>query len=139
SIRYVGAPAEAVSLPVYGEMKAAKDGGHRFAIDLDAAVDQIPVRDLIRTHDECFLVRNFSQRLGFLMRPGALALVDPRTPVAMGDIAFLQRTDGTADAGVVIGDGIGPLMIKMYNPEEQISVSDPSVVSVLRIGMLLLP
>ena len=41
SIRYVGAPAEAVSLPVYGEMKTAKDGGHRFAIDLDAAVDQI--------------------------------------------------------------------------------------------------
>jgi hypothetical protein len=139
SIRYVGAPAEALSLPVYGQMKTGKDGSHRFAIDLDAAIDRIQVRDLVRTHDECFLVRNFSQRLGFLMRPGAIALVDPRTPVAMGDIAFLQRTDGTADAGVVIGDGIGPLMIKMYNPEEQISVSDPAVTSVLRIGMLLLP
>jgi len=139
SIRYVGAPAEALSLPVYGQMKTGKDGSHRFAIDVDAAVDRIPVRDLIRTHDECFLVRNFSPRLGFLMRPGTLALVDPRTPVGMGDIAFFVRTDGTADAGVVIGDGIGPLMIKMYNPEEQISVGDPSVTSVLRVGMLLLP
>jgi hypothetical protein len=73
------------------------------------------------------------------MRPGALALVDPRTPVAMGDIAFFIRADGTADAGVVLGDGIGPLTIKMYNPEEQISVGDPSVTSVLRVGMLLLP
>ena len=139
SIRYVGAPAEATMLPVYGQMKTAKDGAHHFAIDLDAAVDQIPVRDLLRTHDEGFLVRNFSQRLGFLMRPGTLAYVDPRTPVAMGDIAFFVRSDGTADAGVVIGDGIGPLTVKMYNPEEQIALKDPSIASILRIGMLILP
>jgi len=138
SIRYVGAPVEAVTLPVYGQIKTGKDGAHRFAIDLEAAVDRIPVRDLVRADGECFLVRNFSQRLGFLMRPGALAYVDPRAPVAMGDIAFFQRTDGTADAGVVIGDGIGPLVIKMYNPEEQIPLGDPAIASVLRIGMLIL-
>ena len=57
----------------------------------------------------------------------------------MGDIVFLTRKDGTADAAVVVGDGIGPLMLKMYNPEEQIPISDPSVDSVLRVGMLLLP
>ncbi|MGH6738251.1 MAG: helix-turn-helix domain-containing protein, partial [Bradyrhizobium sp.] len=130
SIRYVGSPAEATSLPVYGQMKTGKDGAHHFAIDLDTAVDQVQMRDLLRTREECFLVRNFSQRLGFLMRPGALAYVDPQTPVAMGDIAFFIRTDGTADAGVVIGDGIGPLTIKMYNPEEQVTVGDPSIASV---------
>ena len=139
SIRYVGAQPEATTLPVYGEMKTAMDGAHHFTIDLDSAIDQIPVRDLLRTNDESFLVRNFSQRLGFLMRPGALAYVDPKTPVAMGDIAFFLRTDGTADAGVVIGDGIGPLMIKMYNPEEQLSLGDSSITAVLRVGMLILP
>jgi transcriptional regulator with XRE-family HTH domain len=139
SIRYVGTPVEPATLPVYGQMKADKGGGHHFAIDLDAEVDQVPVRDLLRPSDEGFLVRNFSQRLGFLMRPGALAYVDPRTPVAMGDIAFFVRGDGSADAGVVIGDGIGPLMVKMYNPEEQISLADRSIARVLRIGMVILP
>jgi hypothetical protein len=84
-------------------------------------------------------VRNFSQRLGVLLRPGALAYVDPQVPAAMGDIVFLTRKDGTADAAVVIGDGIGPLMLKMYNPEEQVPISDPSIASVLRVGMLVLP
>lgn len=139
SIRYVGAPSEPATVPVYGRMKAGKDGGHHFAIDLDTAVDRASVRDLLRPSDEGFLVRNFSQRLGFLMRPGALAYVDPRTPVAMGDIAFVIRSDGSADAGVVIGDGIGPLMLKMYNPEEQVSLADPAIARVLRIGMLILP
>jgi hypothetical protein len=57
----------------------------------------------------------------------------------MGDIVFLIRKDETADAAVVVGDGIGPLTLKMYNPEEQIPISDPSIASVLRVGMLLLP
>jgi len=73
------------------------------------------------------------------LRPGALAYVDPEAPAAMGDIVFLTRKDGTADAAVVVGDGIGPLMLKMYNPEEQLAISDPSITSVLRVGMLLLP
>jgi len=30
-------------------------------------------------------------------------------------------------------------MLKMYNPEEQIPISDPTIDSVLRVGMLLLP
>ncbi len=139
SIRYVGAPPEPASLPVYGRMKTGEDGGHHFAIDRDVVVDQVPVRDLLRPSEDAFLVRNFSQRLGFLLRPGALAYVDPQAPVAMGDIAFFVRTDGSADAAVAIGDGIGPLMLKMYNPEEQIAIGDPNIAAVLRIGMLILP
>ncbi len=139
SIRYVGAPSEPTSLPVYGRMRTGKDGAHHFAIDREVMVDQIATRDLLRPSGESFLVRNFSQRLGFLMRPGALAYVDPQTPVAMGDIVFFVRSDGTADAAVAIGDGIGPLMLKMYNPEEQIPLNDPKIATVLRVGMLILP
>jgi transcriptional regulator with XRE-family HTH domain len=139
SIRYSARPAESAALPVCGSMKADNRGVHRFTINRDARDEQIAMHDLLRPSESGFLVRNYSQRLGVLLRPGALAYVDPQVPAAMGDIVFLTREDGTADAAVVIGDGIGPLMLKMYNPEEQISISDSSVVSVLRIGMLVLP
>ncbi|HTW53883.1 MAG TPA: helix-turn-helix transcriptional regulator [Stellaceae bacterium] len=139
SIRYAPAPSEPESLPVCGRMKTDNTGLRRFSIDRDAATDRMPLGDLLRPSESGFLVRNFSQRLGVLLRPGALAYVDPQVPAAMGDIVFLARQDGTADAAVVIGDGIGPLMLKMYNPEEQISISDASIAAVLRVGMLVLP
>jgi transcriptional regulator with XRE-family HTH domain len=141
SIRYSPATpsAEPTSLPVRGRMKAGQNSPHRFIIDRDAVAEQVALHELLRPSETGFLVRNFSQRLGVLLRPGALAYVDPGIPAAMGDIVFLTRKDGTADAAVVVGDGIGPLMLKMYNPEEQMPISDPSIVSVLRVGMLLLP
>jgi len=140
SIRYSAMPmAEPEALPVCGRMKPDDNGVHRFTIEQDASLEQVALRDLLRPSDTGFLVRNFSQRLGVLVRPGALAYVDPRVPAAMGDIVFLTRKDGTADAAVVIGDGIGPLMLKMYNPEEQVPISDPDIASVLRVGMLVLP
>lgn len=139
SIRYAGAlTAEPASLPVYGRMKTDDAGAHRFAIEADGTANRVPLHELLRPSETGFLVRNFSQRLGVLLRPGALAYVDPSTPAAIGDIVFLTRKDGTADAAVVIGDGIGPLMLKMYNPEEQVSISDPSIASVLRVGLLVL-
>ncbi len=139
SIRYAATPNEPAALPVCGRMKTDSTGTRRFAIDRDAAVEQMPLGDLLQPSESGFLVRNFSQRLGVLLRPGALAYVDPQVPAAMGDIVFLTRKDGTADAAVVIGDGIGPLMLKMYNPEEQVPISDPSIAAVFRIGMLVLP
>jgi transcriptional regulator with XRE-family HTH domain len=140
SIRYAGAPAaEPASLPVFGGVKIDNSGVRRFAIDRDAEGERMPLHELLRPSETGFLVRNFSQRLGVLVRPGALAYVDPSVPAAVGDIVFLTRKDGAADAAVVIGDGIGPLMLKMYNPEEQVSISDPSIATVLRVGMLLLP
>ena len=140
SIRYSAAPiAEAAALPVHGQMTSESGGAHRFTIDRETAVDSIALGDLLNPNREGFLVRNFSQRLGVLLRPNALAYVDPGVPAAMGDIVFLIRKDGTADAAVVIGDGIGPLMLKMYNPEEQVPISDPSIASVLRVGLLVLP
>jgi transcriptional regulator with XRE-family HTH domain len=138
SIRYVGPRQRPTALPVYGKIAASEDGTRRFVIDRDVMVDQIPIDQLLAANDDCFLVRNFSQRLGFLMRPGSLACVDPQTPVAMGDIAFLLRHDRSADAAVVIGDGIGPLKLKMYNPEEEIPIDDQSIAAVLRIRMLIL-
>lgn len=139
SIRFVAIPEQNRSVPVYGRMAATKDGGQRFVIDRGAMVDQVPLAGLLQVGEEGFLIRNFSQRLGVLLRPGALAYVDPVTPAAMGDIVFAVRRDGGADAAVVIGDGIGPLMLKMYNPEEQIPLSDPSIASILRITMLMMP
>jgi len=140
SIRYAGAAAaETAPLPVCGKVKTDKDGTRHFVIDREDAVDQRALPDLLRPSETGFFVRNFSQRLGVLLRPGAIAYVDPQTPAAMGDIVFLTRKDGTADAAVVIGDGMGPLMLKMFNPEEQIPISDPSIATVLRVGMLVLP
>jgi transcriptional regulator with XRE-family HTH domain len=139
SIKFAAAPSEGGQLPVFGAMKATRDGGHHFAIDRDHPIEHLPAQDLVPANDECFLVRNFSQRLGFFLRPGVLAYVDPLRPVAMGDIAFLVRKDGSADAGVVIGDGIGPLMLKMYNPEEQVPLAEAGIAHVWRIGMLILP
>jgi transcriptional regulator with XRE-family HTH domain len=139
SIRYVGPPSRATALPVYGETKPDKGGSRQFVIDRTVMVDQIPLTELAVPGPDCFLVRNFSQRLGFLLRPGALAYVDPNMPVAMGDLIFFIRRDGTADAAVVIGDGMGPLTLKMYNPAEEISIEDQSVASVLRVGILILP
>lgn len=139
SIRYATTFSEPASLPVCGRMKTDNTGVHRFSIDRDATVEQMQLADLLQPNESGFLVRNFSQRLGVLLRPGALAYVDPQVPAAMGDIVFLTRKDGTADAAVVIGDGIGPLMLKMYNPEEQVPISDPSIGAVLRVGMLVLP
>lgn len=140
SLRFVGAPQKDLNLPVYGRVEThKKDGGRHFVIDRDVMVDQIPARELMQPSTEGFLVRNYSSRLGFLMRPGALAYVDPESPVAMGDVSFLIRRDGTADAAVVIGDGIGPLMLKLYNPEEEIPIGDPSIAAVFRVGMVIFP
>ena len=139
SIRYVGAPLKPAALPVYGSNLADKAGVHHFVIDRDLVMDQIPVDELVVADEQSFLVRNYSQRLGFLIKPGALACVDPRTPVAIGDVAFLVRRDGTADAALVIGEGVGGLKLKMYNPEEEIPVDDPSISTVLRIRVLIFP
>ncbi|MGC2200962.1 MAG: helix-turn-helix transcriptional regulator [Stellaceae bacterium] len=139
SIRYVGVPRKPAALPVYGSNSANKDGVHHFVIDRDVVVDQIPVEELVAADDQSFLVRNYSQRLGFLIKPGALACVDPHTPVAIGDVAFIVRRDGTADAALVIGEGVGAVKLKMYNPEEEIAVDDPSISTVLRIRVLIFP
>jgi transcriptional regulator with XRE-family HTH domain len=140
SIRYSPLPStESASLPVYGRMKAELGGLNRFSIDLDDPSDEVALHDLLRPGEGGFLVRNFSQRLGVFLRPGTLAYIDPQIPAAMGDIVFLTRKDKTSDAAVVVGDGIGPLMLKMYNPDEQIPLGDTSIAAVLRIRMLVFP
>ena len=139
SIRRVRSPGASVTLPVYGTVRIGNDGTRAFAIARETMVGQLPLYELLPAEEGSFLVRNFSTRLGFLMRPGALAGVDPKAPVAIGDLAFLVRRDGTADAALVTGDGMAPLRLKMYNPEEEIPVDDERIAEVLRIGMLILP
>ncbi|MGH7054327.1 MAG: helix-turn-helix domain-containing protein [Stellaceae bacterium] len=127
------------TLPVYGTVGIGAGGTRAFAIAREHAVGHLPLDALVPAEEGSFLVRNFSARLGFLIRPGALAGVDPKAPVASGDLAFLVRRDGTADAALVTGDGMTPLRLKMYNPEEEIPVDDERIAEVLRIGMLILP
>jgi transcriptional regulator with XRE-family HTH domain len=139
SIRYVAPSGKAVELPVYGKISADKDGTRRFVIDREVMVGRIAISELVAPGPESFLVRNFSQRLGFLLKPGAIGYVDPQTAIAMGDIAFLVRHDASAEAAVVIGDGLGPLRLKMYNPEEEIPIDAQQIAAVLPIRMVILP
>jgi transcriptional regulator with XRE-family HTH domain len=138
SIRCVGA-SERPELPVYGRLTADQDGRRRFVIDRDVIVDRIGIAEIFSTRTEAFLVRNFSRRLGFLLKPGAIACVDPHSVAAVGDVVFLVRHDNSAEGAVVIGDGLGPLRLKMYNPEEEIPADDPAIAAVLRVGMIVLP
>ncbi len=139
SIRVIAPASRATMLPVYGKMTSGEDGVPCFVIDRSVMVDQIPIAELVSPDPHSFIVRNFSRRLGFLLKPGALAYVDPRTPVAMGDIAFFVRHCGTAEAAIVIGDGLGPLKLKMYHPEEDIPIDDQRISTVLRLRMLIFP
>lgn len=138
SIRLVTPPAAAPSLPVHGAVVTDRKGHARFVIDRQAAVGEIALNELVQPGEGAFLVKNFSQRLSFLLRPGTLACVDPGVPVGVGDLAFLMRRDGSADAALVVGDGVGPLKFKMYNPEEELSIDDPSISGILRISVLIL-
>jgi len=138
AIRTVEPAKKPSVLPVYGTVKTDERGVRQFAIDRDAIVGRMPVAGLIPQTEGGFLVKNFSQRLGFMLRPGALAYVDPSAPVAMGDLVFLVRLDRSADAALVVGDGFGPLKLKMYNPDQEITIDDRDIASVWRIDALIL-
>lgn len=138
SIRYVQ-PATATALPVCGGILADADGGRRFVIDRADSVERISPGDLLPATASSFLVRNFSPRLGLLLKLGALAHVDPQVPAGIGDLVYLVRQDGSADAAIIAGDGLGPLKLTMYNPEEQIPIDAAEIAAVLRIGAVILP
>jgi transcriptional regulator with XRE-family HTH domain len=140
SLRVVATARRPSTLPVHGEERKFEASASRaFVLDRDTAIDQIAVDELFEPRDDCFLVRNYSTRLGLLMRTGALAYVDPAATVAVGDIVFFVRQDKTADAAVVVGDGIGPMRLKMFTPEEEIPVADSTVARVYRVGAVIFP
>jgi transcriptional regulator with XRE-family HTH domain len=138
NIRYVHRPDRETALPLYGTLRVDDDGGRRFVIDRADTVDRIAISELLAPEAQSFLVRNFSQRLGLLLKPGAIAYVDPQAPVAIGDLVFLVRRDGTAEAAAVVDDGLGPLKLRMHNPEGQIPLDDQQIAAVLRICAVIL-
>lgn len=138
SIRYVEESKKPQALPVYGAVKTDAQGRRQFTIDRESEVGRMSTAGILPRSEDGFFVKNFSQRLGFLLRPGALAYVDPAAPVAMGDLAFAVRRDRSADAALVVGDGFGPLKLKMYNPDEEIGIDNPAIWAVWRIDMLIL-
>jgi transcriptional regulator with XRE-family HTH domain len=137
SIRYLR-PAAETALPVCGKILADGNGRRRFVIDRADIVERVRLGDLLSPDPQAFLIRNFSARLGLLLKPGAVAYVDPRAPAGIGDLVYLVRRDGTADAAVVEGDGLGPVKLRMYNPEEIIPI-DGENASILRICAVILP
>jgi transcriptional regulator with XRE-family HTH domain len=140
SLRVVAATRRPAFLPVHGESRlVGPDGARAFVLDRDNAVDRIGIDELFEPREDCFLVRNYSNRLGFLMRAGALAYIDPAATVGVGDIVFFVRHDRSADAAVVVGDGIGPLRLKLYGPEEEIAIADPTIAQVYRVGGVIFP
>lgn len=140
SLRLVPAARRQTLLPVHGESRVPGPGrGRAFVLDRDASVDQISVDELFDPREDCFLVRNYSDRLGFLMRAGALAYVDPAAPIGVGDIVFFVRSDKTADAAVVVGDGMGPMRLKMFGPEEEIATNHPVIAHIYRVGGVIFP
>jgi transcriptional regulator with XRE-family HTH domain len=140
SLRVVATGRRNLPLPVYGETRLGEtEGGRAFVIDRDSSIDQMRTDELFQSREDCFLVRNYSNRLGALMRAGALAFVDPAATVANGDIVFFVRRDRTADAAIVVGDGIGALRLKMFAPEEELAMNDPNIAAIYRVGGVIFP
>jgi transcriptional regulator with XRE-family HTH domain len=140
SLRVVASGRRHVPLPVYGDTKVDAARQERvFVIDRDSSIDAIQPEQLFPVREDCFLVRNHSNRLGFLMRAGALAFVDPAATVAVGDIVFFVRDDRTADPELVVGDGLGPMRLKMFAPEEEVTMTDPKITAVYRVAGVIFP
>lgn len=139
SLRVVATGRRNLPLPVHGDMRLGPDGNRTFLLDRDVSIDQIRSDELFPAREGCFLVRNYSARLGFLMRAGALAFIDPSASVGIGDIVFIVRHDRSADPAVVIGDGIGPTRLKMYAPEEELAMNDKSIAAVYRVAGVIFP
>jgi transcriptional regulator with XRE-family HTH domain len=140
SIRVVATGRRNLPLPVHGETRLNEADGRRlFVIDRDSSIDQIRAEELFHARDDCFLVRNYSNRLGFVMRAGALVYVDPAAPAGVGDVVFFVRRDQSADAAVIVGDGIGPMRLKMFSPEEELTLDDPNITTIYRVAGVIFP
>lgn len=140
SLRVVASGRRNLPLPVFGETRLNQaDGSRAFIIDRDSSIDQIRADELVQAREDCFLVRNYSNRLGFMMRVGALALVDPASTVGVGDIVFFVRRDKSADAAAVVGDGMGPMRLKMFAPEEELPMDDDAIAAIYRVFGVIFP
>jgi transcriptional regulator with XRE-family HTH domain len=140
SLRVVSSGRRNLPLPVHGETRLNEnEGGRAFVIDRGSSIDQIRSDELFQVREDSFLVRNYSNRLGFLMRAGALAFIDPSATAGVGDIVFFVRRDRSADAAVVVGDGIGPMRLKMFMPEEELATDNPNIVAIYRVAGVIFP
>lgn len=54
------------------------------------------------------------------------------------DRARKMRRDGSAEAAVVVGDGLGPLKSRMYNPDDEIAIGDRQLAAIFRICAVIL-
>ena len=136
SLRVV-TPRTIETLPVYGEVTGT--ASPEFVLDRTAPVGSVPIPDFCGGGDGWFGIRAHSNRVGIALRPGSLVYVNTRRVPTVGDLVIFVRKDKRADCAVVVGDGFKDTRLRMYNPEEEIAIDDPSVAEVFRISAAVYP
>ena len=136
SLRVV-TPRTIETLPLYGRMSGA--ASPMFTFDRAAPVGTVPIPDFCGNGDGWFAARAHSNRVGIALRPGSLVYVNTRRVPTVGDLVLFVRHDKRADCGVVVGDGFKDTRLRMYNPDEDIAIDDPSIAEVFRIAAAVYP
>ncbi|MGH7171034.1 MAG: helix-turn-helix domain-containing protein [Gemmataceae bacterium] len=136
SLRVV-TPRAVQFLPLYGEMSAAATP--EFIFDRATAIGGVPIPDFCGSGEGWFAARAYSNRVGIALRPGALVYVNTKRVSTVGDLVLFVRKDKRADCGVVVGDGFKDTRLRMYNPDEDIAIDDPSIAEVFRIAAAVYP
>jgi len=136
SLRVV-TPRTIETLPVYGEMTGAANP--EFILDRTAPIGSVPIPDFCGGGEGWFAIRSHSNRVGIALRPGSLVYVNTRRMPTVGDLVIFVRKDKRADCAVVVGDGFKDTRLRMYNPDEEIAVDNPSVAEVFRIAAAVYP
>lgn len=126
------------TLPVFGKMER-RSGETVFVLDRnDADVERVPAPEWARGED-WFAVRVYSGRMGLLVRPGTLAYVKEGAPVNVGDLVVFVRKGAKADCAVVSGDVMKAMTLRMFMPDEEISMSGSGISAVYRVAGLVFP
>ncbi|GEM_PF-1497231 len=137
SLRVV-TPRTIETLPVYGEMRGAPSP--EFVLDRTVAAGTVPVPDFCGSGEGWFAARIYSNRIGIALRPGSLAYINTRRVPTVGDLVVFVRADRKrADCAVVVGDGFKETRLRMYNPDEDIAIDDPSIAEIYRIAAAVYP
>ena len=137
SLRVV-TPRTVETLSVYGEMGGGPNP--EFVFDRTAAIGTVPIPDFCGNGEGWFAARAYSNRVGIALRPGSLVYVNTKRMPTIGDLVLFVRAKGKrADCAVVVGDGFKDTRLRLYNPDEEIALDDPTIAEVFRIAAAVYP
>jgi hypothetical protein len=103
------------------------------------AIGNVPIPDFCGNGEGWFAARVHSNRVGIALRPGSLVYVNTKRVPTVGDVVLVVRKDKRADCAVVVGDGFKDTRLRMYNPDEDVAIDDPSIADVFRIAAAVYP